>query len=62
MCNGEVELRVLDGQWYWFHINSNGFDVCQSRRGFKSRGAALDDYDKGKADYIAQLRCRNQFG
>lgn len=61
MCNGEVDLRVLDGQWYWFHVDSNGSNVCQSRRSFKSRGSALDDYDNCKADYMALLRCRNRF-
>jgi len=60
MCNGEVELRALDDRWYWFHIDASGFDVCQSRRGFVTRGAALDDYDKCKADYLAELRCRHQ--
>jgi len=58
MCNGDVELRVFDDQWYWFHTDPNGRDLCQSRRGFKSRGVALDDYDNCKADYLAQLRCR----
>lgn len=60
MTNGEVELRILDGQWNWCHIGSNGFDICQSRRRFRSRGAALDDYDKCKADFFAEQHCRNQ--
>jgi len=59
MYNGEVDLRVLDGQWCWFHMDTSGSVACRSRRKFRTRGAALDDYDNCKADYIALLRCRN---
>lgn len=58
MQSWQVELRDLDGRWYWFCKDHNGNRLCSSGIGFRSCGTALDNFCNQVADHRAHMRCR----